>query len=578
MLGNKGVRFRLFVIVSMILTVFVAVIILFAWFMPRYELRTRTNTAVINTLEQIGKNANVCINSNRRYIYAMKNSKDFKEHLLAFDSEQDYVARNELVLWMQRYLLNLSYKDENISALWLYGKDRMIYSLGGVSAAPNELFQEEWYQKTMDLQGGIFAQGGYKNPIINSSVDKAFIIGNAIYMSDTYSELTVPEEEAEWLGSVFIIMDNSKFHQIYDEMQSDSLGTITILDGKNRVISGECPPGLEEIDFSSYADKTQGVASEMLGGEKSLIFYYTVPGGDLRIVNTVTEKEYFSDTSSLSRILILVTLLFYVIMLLVTVRLTKQIAAPIQMLYAAIRGVRGEKDGKNEIEGIAKEVEVMQRQLKSFVDTEVELEREKNQLELRALQYQINPHFLNNILSSIRFKVLKNNDLESAKVLETLAKFMRRTITKAGSMVTLREEINNIRDMAYIYSVQYECELQVVYQITEEQKKIKIPNMILQPLAENAFVHGAGANPQDTVIVLSCEQTEEETILSVSDNGVGIRPEQKEELIQSLEGINKTHVGLYNVKQRLKLHYGEKSSFYVDGDENGFCVKIVLRG
>ena len=578
MFRKKSIQVKLFVFLFFILTVFVSVITIFAWFVPRRELEVRTNQTMSESLEQIGKNVEVRVNSSKRYIYTMKNSKEFKENLKEFNEATDNTRRNELMLLLQRYIVNLSYKDENITSLFLYGRDRTVFAYGGVTCGLNELKEEPWYQKTMAMKGNIYTGGGYKNPIVNSNVDKVFVVGGALYSSDIYSEMTESHDDHELLGSVFVIMDNERFEDIYKTMGSEYSGNITILDSADNLVSGVAS-GFDVSKLNRQNEKNNhGIMHTEINGEKSIVFYYITPGENFKIISTVPESVYFSDINSLSGSLILAAFIFYVFMLIIAYKITKQIASPIKMLYIAIKGMRGDNSADdNEVEGIAKEVENMQGQIKDFVDSELRLEREKNQYELKSLQYQINPHFFNNILSSIRFKVMKNNDTESAKMLETLANFMRRSITKTGTFVTVREELNLVSDMVYLYGMQYGCELNVEYRVNPEQKKIKIPNMILQPLIENSLIHGISSNPESAFIIIECYDDDETVLFRVSDNGVGISGEKLAELKADLsKDGEKKHIGMYNVKQRLLLHYGERASMDFGGDKGGFWASLKL--
>ena len=149
MIRKKSIQVKLLVFLFFILTVFVAAISIFAWVVPRRELEMRTNQTMSDSLEQIGKNVEVRVNSSKRYIYTMKNSREFKENLREFNTTSDNIRRNEIMLQLQRYIVNLSYKDENITSLFLYGYDRAVYAYGGVTRGLNELKSEPWYLKTI---------------------------------------------------------------------------------------------------------------------------------------------------------------------------------------------------------------------------------------------------------------------------------------------------------------------------------------------------------------------------------------------------------------------------------------------
>ena len=209
----------------------------------------------------------------------------------------------------------------------------------------------------------------------------------------------------------------------------------------------------------------------------------------------------------------------------------------------------------------------------------------KRRVEISALQSQINPHFLYNTLDSIRSKALLDGQNEIASMTEILSKFFRYCISNEESLVKIREEINHINDYYYIQKYRFEDRVNMeIYLESEEINDYYIPKMTLQPLVENAMIHGLEKLAAHGKILLQVKETERKLIITISDNGKGMDQEQLEALnkrmkmqLVNAETIGKRHNGiaLTNVNSRIKITFGEEYGIHYRSIENGGTDAVI---
>lgn len=212
------------------------------------------------------------------------------------------------------------------------------------------------------------------------------------------------------------------------------------------------------------------------------------------------------------------------------------------------------------------------------------------QAELTALQSQINPHFLYNTLESVRGQALIDGNSEIAKMMEALSAFFRYSISRKGSLVTLRDELANIENYMMIQRYRFNNRFSMEIFIDEEDEKAydcKIPRLIIQPVVENAVFHGLEESLEGGVVSIEVIVTEENMIITVSDNGKGMDGGTLKELnerihsqvfnLASKEQQTNTGIGLLNIHKRIRLLFGEDYGVCVYSTPNqGTDVEITV--
>jgi len=234
----------------------------------------------------------------------------------------------------------------------------------------------------------------------------------------------------------------------------------------------------------------------------------------------------------------------------------------------------------DEIGWINREVEKIFNRLHDLIH-EVYISKIYNQeATFKILSSQINPHFLYNTLDSIRWKAIENHDLEVGEQIEALSDLFRHILNRGADQVTVEQEIKHLRTYLYIMGFRYQDRMKCTITVEEGLEKVIIPKLILQPLVENAIVHGIDKLAGAGEIQVFLERRNEYLCVSVSDNGMGtdaaaVRQSLREETLPQAPPIH--GFALRNIDRRIKLFYGEAYGLEFDSHPGkGTVVTIII--
>ena len=195
----------------------------------------------------------------------------------------------------------------------------------------------------------------------------------------------------------------------------------------------------------------------------------------------------------------------------------------------------------------------------------------RKQAEFRALQSQINPHFLFNALNTISGLCLTDPD-RACKTVLILADYFRQTLTINDPFVLLEQEISNVDNYLMLTEARFEGALHIHCELPDDLRTLRLPPLILQPIVENAVRHGFAA-VDDRRVSLVIRQDEERAYICVSDQGHGFPPE----VLRKLDDPNDpTYTGLFNVRKRLRSIYGDACRFTIESSSHGSTVSFSI--
>ena len=230
---------------------------------------------------------------------------------------------------------------------------------------------------------------------------------------------------------------------------------------------------------------------------------------------------------------------------------------------------------------------IFQYQTQSVHKT-LQLEYLKKEAELNFFQSQINPHFLYNTLESIRGLALMQDAYDVAEMLEHLAALFRNMTRKADALITVREELQNVENYILIQQMRFRDKFTYHVDQSEDSDELlefNIPNLILQPLIENAISHGFSSIVTGGKITLSAARTQSRLIIKIEDNGAGISQEELKNINRVLAGHirqalpDKRHTGvaLGNINQRIQHQFGSRYGICISSTQNvGTTVTVCL--
>lgn len=247
-----------------------------------------------------------------------------------------------------------------------------------------------------------------------------------------------------------------------------------------------------------------------------------------------------------------------------TQRKTRQIYAIINLLEAAQRNEELPKIPKKQGPAygyiIHQIVNTFLQQ--SYLKTQLEARKYKlKTAHLVALQAQLNPHFLFNTLETLNWMVydLTDSANQANQMIEYLSDLMRYSLGSGEDLVSLSEEIENTKSYLSLQKIRYREKFDTCYDLEEGTESCRMPRMLLQPIVENALYHGIKPLQKSGLITITAKKEQDALLISISDDGVGMTPSEREQLLHSLDDeqpLRTDHIGLSNVQARLLLLYG----------------------
>lgn len=356
-----------------------------------------------------------------------------------------------------------------------------------------------------------------------------------------------------------------------------------IVDGQDRIIShrGKKFIGQTLDDFVSEEISRAYILKE-----------YPIQDSDWRLVDIVDRDGMLQDVKNYSAIVLAFSLLTAGVFAVLTVTLTTKYSRSIRNILAGIqsfgkgdRNVRIEVEERDELLSIARQFNHMAARINSLIDnlqeekknTEIAV-NQKRKSELKALESQINPHFLYNTLDTINWMAIDNGQEEISEMLSDLGSLLRYSISNIDVIVFLAAEIEWNKKYLYLQQARFNHSFTCEYRIEDEALQFPIYKLVLQPIIENAVIHGFDGVKTGGLLTISAKVRENMLYLEIWDNGNGMEPEVLENLtayINNDELFDGNSIGLKNTVNRLRLYYAGEAKIKIES-EPGKGTKVFL--
>jgi sensor histidine kinase YesM len=312
------------------------------------------------------------------------------------------------------------------------------------------------------------------------------------------------------------------------------------------------------------------------------------------IIKVIDLDVYLHNIHIFSRWVIVLTIMITLVFLLISYVFTRRYIGKISKIAQRIKSypddvgevVHVDIDDKDELYTIARQFNIMIKRVNDLVSAlkrkNVEVEeaaiRQKH-AEIKALESQINPHFLFNTLDSINWMAIEKGEEDISNMLGSLGSLLRYSVSNIETIVLLEAEISWLRKYIYLQRVRFNYSFDCSYDIEEESLRFPIYKMLLQPIVENIIIHGfADMKSGGNIFVESYVTKDNNLVINIEDNGKGIPNDKlakiREEINQGV-ALNSDSIGISNVINRLKIYYHGNAKLVVDS-ELGQGTKVML--
>jgi len=334
--------------------------------------------------------------------------------------------------------------------------------------------------------------------------------------------------------------------------------------------------GAEERIFRLFKEPS-GKISTVLNGKRFMLYYSTLPYTDWKIANIISWDTLMYQSLKVQRITIIIEACVVLLVVITGVFLSLYISRPLMRLVKSMKQVeKGELDitlqinSRDEVGQLGAAFNKMLAQIKKLISEVYEEQNKKRDMELKALQAQINPHFLYNTLNTIRWMAVIHKAENISDMIVVLIKLLEFSGKKSKQYVSIREEIEHVNNYVYLQKIRYGDKFTVEYDLDESLLEFKTIKFILQPIVENAIFHGIEPKNGTGVIKITLSKVSERLRFQVIDDGVGM--DIKVDSERKFSGL-----GIENVNERLKINFGPDSALKIESNPGvGTKVEFFL--
>ncbi len=555
-----------------------------------------TNRLILNqTLSSMGQSYDECVSVLNRTFLSM--SKTMDNLLSTSDIYQFTETHSENPIFAQQafyqrlnQLFSYMKKLSDIDRIRLYAKNSSLHTENEqVLLSLEHIEDSDWYQSLLSQGKSRFwlAPGFIKE-------DDGIPSSNFSYVSILYS----PEDFTEPIGLMQIEISADKIQQILKEMAFSEEVSLYLTDEDHSFFDKNGSVGDFSYHMVKFSDDSSPSSSSFANtsawefvkykGQSSILRRESLFPPQWYLTATLPQNTVFYAQKQLYRDLLLelaiIGLISYILACLTANSSLKRLLLlnmEIKKMEAGNFQIRLPHSGKDEIGQIIDSFSSMSKRMESMINERYEMGRTVKNAELCALQAQINPHFLYNSLDLINCIAIQKNVPQITEMVTALVKFYKLTLNSGNEIVTLSQELLHVKTYVQIQNIRFVEKIHFSCNQPDWLTLYTIPKILLQPLVENAIIHGILESPTQTgslSILFSKEmssQGEEEIWIRVEDDGVGIPPHILNKLLKE-DCLHKgSGYGVKNVNERIQLFYGERFGLSYESTQSGGTTVTV---
>jgi two-component system, sensor histidine kinase YesM len=528
---------------------------------------SRTDSLIAGTSKEINKQ--VVMNYENYLSNVIDTSNTLQKYILELTKSGDKAQLVDILIStrnIERNIQNIALFDTTGLPIATSSGDPIISSIANL----------DWFTQAQQNPAIHHFSSSHIEDIIRGGSVEVFSVSKSVqyYENDTIKD-----------GILLIDIDTTNLKTLAAQTNLGTLGQVIITDEKNSLIySSNSDCTVSDCSSAKIAD------SIILGGKlvsyNGLSMYVNVNTIKYTRWKIATFINVDSITRSKNDALIRMIMIFIGTLVAITLSSTlfsRRVSIPMNKLKEHIGLIEhGDFDSMIAVEGqkevviLAEAFNLMSQRIKELMQRVMNEQIEKRKTQFIALQNQINPHFLYNTLDSIVWLSENNRNKDVEKAIVALSKFFRMSISSEMSTVSLKDEVEHVRNYLLIQQIRYQNSFGFRLEIDPKVEQNNVIKLSLQPLVENAIIHGIVPEESFTQILIKAYEKDNATVVEVYNEGYGIDKQRIDEIHRMIHGEQEsTSMGLKNVYQRLKLYYGNKSDLFIESELDEY-TKVTM--
>ncbi|NLL05430.1 MAG: sensor histidine kinase [Clostridiaceae bacterium] len=534
----------------------------------------RVRELSIQNLYSVNLNINSIIDNVNNYSRMIIASDDVREVLIKSRS-----AGRVKIEKMNVFLKNLINETPAISSVYLfdkYGNKHATDKTSEMWLKISSIEKADWYD-TVHNKSGAYILSLNAGDIFYNTPNNNFV---------SMIRLIRDVDTMDTLGILIININDSVFTNIYSEMADKPDSEVVLLDENNHIIvSNKDIMKFDLDDFINEAGSNEYFSKvQIIDKREYLKSYINLNRYNWKFISLVPFKEMKGEWEAFNLITFLIIFINGIMLFIGSILISRTITNPIKKLIKSMRGIEKRKfkmvhikTGNDEIGKLKEGYNIMIQEIQKLIQQTVEEQRIKRKAELNVLQAQVKPHFLYNTLDAMGYLALSGKSEELYESLEALGSYYRTSLSKGQEVITIKEEIDIVKSYLILQKLRYGKIFDVTYEIDESSYEYKIPKLVLQPLVENSIYHGIKPKGEVGVIKICVKTEDEQIVLSVEDDGVGMSEEALKSIKLDTIDSNSSSFGLKGTIKRLQLFYGITDIYNIESKKRyGTKIDIII--
>ena len=550
---KQSLATRLFAYLSIMLFVMVALIGSFYFIKSSEVFHREVEDHTIHEIDTSSKYI-------EQYVSNLKStSRSLSQSQAIKDFSSQTTAENEAAIheWLETMLKS----HPDFVSIRLVTKDGRLITTG---------MEEE-----MVTSADMMAQKWYQDALVHSNVPIIQSIKNQNNQIVISISQEVKSNAGENLGVIRLDVDYHELEKYVKELSLGENGYAFVIQKDGTLIYHPDSEAFESVDKQMSVQEISNSPMDSMVSDDFFVHKSPIENSDWILVGVSSFSRFKEDSVKLLGIVSVVGVLSLLICMLGIFTLIRYQLLPVKKLGQVMRRVeegdttiRAEQKGAQEFQVLAGTFNQMLERIETLMKEEKEQEALTRIYELKALTSQINPHFLYNTLDTIIWMAEFQDHQKVVDITKALSNYFRLSLNAGEEIVTLRQEIEHVRQYLFIQKERYGDKLEYTIFEPDDIPDIKLPKIVLQPLVENAIYHGIKESERPGKITITVSKRDTFIDICIADNGVGIK--ENTTSTKELGGV-----GIKNIKERLTLFFGEAFSMEIESEPNAY-TKVYL--